>query len=46
MSEDAGRLEAGRPNHQRNTWKYYVGYVYPGSPTTIFYRLVSEPPLF
>ena len=21
-------------------------YIYPGSPTTIFYRLVSEPPLF
>ena len=21
-------------------------YTYPGSPTTIFYRLVSEPPLF
>ncbi len=28
--------------------KYYSiwPYIYPGSPTTIFYRLVSEPPLF
>ena len=28
-------------------FKEYVHiYIYPGSPTTIFYRLVSEPPLF